>query len=36
MTNNSLSLEQLENVEKTTLNHYNDCMSSKHFGLLAA
>jgi SAM-dependent methyltransferase len=23
MTNNSLSLEQLENVEKTTLNHYN-------------
>ena len=24
MTNNSLSLEQLEIVEKTTLNHYND------------
>lgn len=24
MTNNSLSLEQLENIEKTTLNHYND------------
>ena len=24
MTNNSLSPEQLENVEKTTLGHYND------------